>query len=364
MTPGQILDRIRGLLRCGDPNLFAQVVELLEVVGTLEVFDGLCEGIGVMHEQPTAERSSVLAGVGDPTHRIDLAVWMLRRAGRLDGVSVLNLRHISRSGFAEIEGLTSLETLTLRDVGWATDLSPVLRLPNLKVLHLEPDGFDLSPLAGHSSLQELSVSGYSDDIAASLESLPALRSLMLRLPRDFDPHRLQTLPRLTTLSITGALGDLSWLPRFPALTSLGLSCARGAHVTSLAPLSALTGLTTLTVKEHQVEAPLDITPLSGLTELESVTLPELLGIDFTPLHGLPRLRSISIADSNYFSAPRPAPSLYRSLRPMHRLLEGWGWIRPGRRLEMVAPCRAPARSAPPPRRGSAPHPHQLWPVRY
>jgi hypothetical protein len=322
VTPDQLLARIRPLLASGDPALIAQGQELLAVLGTPEVFERLCEGIEVSEAgRLSSSRASLLSGQRPDPTRTGLALWLLRRAGRLDGVTRLELTGCDRAGFSSVEGLPALAELMLHREEWHLDLSPLLSLPALTSLSITSDSFDLSALRGHPRLQSLSMGGCG--APANLASLPALRTLSLRLPRGMTPDALPPLPGLTELTLAGELAELSWLHRFPRLTRLSIHSHGKADIKSLEPLARLTALTALSVRNDRQSSPLDLTPLAGLTGLVSLDLPARHDLDLTPLHALPRLRALSLFRESRHGA-EPAQALYRALRPMSRLLDGVG----------------------------------------
>jgi hypothetical protein len=179
---------------------------------------------------------------------------------------------LARSGVADLSplaGLTALQKLSL----WYTqveDLSPLAGLTGLTNLDLSGTQVeDLSPLAGLTALMRLDLGGTQVEDLSPLAGLTSLRVLDLQCPR---------------------VEDLSPLAGLTALRNLHLWDTR---VEDLSPLAGLTALQELSLEGTEVE---DLSPLAGLTALESLDLEDTRVKDLSPLKGLPKLRLVFLPD--------------------------------------------------------------------
>ena len=156
---------------------------------------------------------------------------------------------------------TDLTVLSLDGPLTNEDILPLKYMTELKGLWIGVlDPFhqitDLSPLAGLTNLEDISLNAdYVTDISA-FAGLTNLRSIHLVRSQVSDLSPLAGLTNLVTLQFAAS------------------------QITDITPLAGLTNLTSLDLSWNQIS---DITPLAGLTNLHSIWLPVNQITDITPL---------------------------------------------------------------------------------
>jgi Leucine-rich repeat (LRR) protein len=173
------------------------------------------------------------------------------------------------SDLTPLAGLTALQELSL-DRTSVSDLAPLAGLTALQELSLDRTSVsDLVPLAGLMALQELSLSDTSVSDLAPLAGLTALQQLWLSGTSVSDLAPLAGLTALQKLSLSDtSVSDLAPLAGLTALQKLWL---RGTSVSDLAPLAGLAALQELWLSGTSVS---DLAPLAGLTTLQELFLDE------------------------------------------------------------------------------------------
>ncbi len=172
------------------------------------------------------------------------------------------------------------------------DLTPLAGLSSLQQLDLSGTGVsDLAPLAGLTSLQQLSISFTQVSDLAPLAGLTSLRQLDLSRTEVSDLAPLAGLTSLQQLDLAGTqVSDLAPLAGLTSLQQLDLS---GTQVSDLAPLAGLTSLQQLYLAETEVS---DLTPLARLTSLQQLYLFLARQVsDLTPLAGLSSLQQLYLS---------------------------------------------------------------------
>ncbi|SDW46810.1 Leucine Rich repeat-containing protein [Albimonas donghaensis] len=163
----------------------------------------------------------------------------------------------------EIESLaplaeaSDLRRLNLRDTG-VTDLSPLARLPRLRVLDLgnNPQVADIAPVAVRTGLQTLNLSGTRVASIAPLVECTGLQSLDLNRTKVADIAPLAGCTGLRSLDLNFTqVADIAPLAGCTRLQSLDLNSTK---VADIAPLAGCTGLQSLDLARTQVA---DIAPL-------------------------------------------------------------------------------------------------------
>lgn len=174
--------------------------------------------------------------------------------------------------------LASITDLTLNGVWWdnsPSNFNPIASLGGLEALTglrrlwIESVGqlTDLSPLAGLSQLNEITIYGCQATDLTPLSGLSALQSLELTYGPLTDLTPLSGLSSLVRLGLSGnQIADAGPLAGLTGLTFLDLS---GNRVSDLAPLSGLTSLTNLLLSDNRITG---LGPLSGLTALRELNL--------------------------------------------------------------------------------------------
>lgn len=208
--------------------------------------------------------------------------------------------------YSFMEGLTNLETVQLYDVQEDTDLSFLSGLTNVRRLYTNGGSSyitDLSFLSGMTGLQELNL-----QVGAGLEELdlsfaanmPELTRLNIyrngqnaAAATDLTP--LAGLTKLQELSLSVDVESLASLAGLTELRSLQLWSNRGSNYYPLTDISALSGMTKLTTLSMQVGDVKDLSPISGLTSLTELQLYGNYQItDLRFLSGLTKLRTVRL----------------------------------------------------------------------
>ncbi len=156
-----------------------------------------------------------------------------------------------------------------------------LFLPNLRSLTVHGIQLeDFTPLSGLQQLEELSVISSHLTSLEGLDALPALRSLSLVDTTLSDLSNLASHKGVTELALiqNDGLTSVASLSQMTQLTSLTLS---GKELQDLSPIASLTGLKRLTVFDTEIRNTAFLAPLKNLEHLSLyendriTTVPEL-----------------------------------------------------------------------------------------
>jgi hypothetical protein len=193
------------------------------------------------------------------------------------------------SNLTPLAGLSALQSLSL-DSTQVADLAPLEGLSALQSLSLDGTQVtDLAPLAGLSALQHLLLDGTQVADLAPLAGLRALQELYLNNTQVADLAALAGLSALQHLRLGGTqVTDLAPLEGISALQTLWLD---GTQVADLAPLAGLSALQYLWLSGTQVA---DLAPLAGLSALQILSLSGTQVTDLSPLAGLSALQHLSL----------------------------------------------------------------------
>ena len=245
-----------------------------------------------------------------------------------------NLRYLDLDGnsISDISGVSELTNLTRLEVGGSnlSDLSPLTNLTNLTILWLYGNNIsDLSPLVANTglgsgdtvyvtknplnrasiethipALQKRGVTVEFDNVITELVDIPdpnlraAIENNLGKAPGA--PITTADMANLTELVAQNSnISDLTGLEAATNLTRLDLGTEyvesedrsiNSNSVSDLSPLSGLTNLTWLRLRNNSIS---DISPLSGLTNLEWLNLGSNLMIsDISVLSGLTNLTTL------------------------------------------------------------------------
>ena len=208
-----------------------------------------------------------------------------------------------------LSGMTGLRSLSLQvnpsleelDLSFAANMT---ELTHLDIYNYSQDTVsvtDLTPLAGLTKLQELSIPAEVKSLAP-LAGLTELRSLNLQTRNGngsyyplTDISALSGMTKLTTLFL--ALGDVKDLSPVSGLTSLtDLNLYGNFNCPDLQFLSGLAKLTNLSIELGDVK---DLSPVSGLTSLTDLQIYGNFSCsDLQFLSGLTKLRTLQIRPNN------------------------------------------------------------------
>ena len=242
-------------------------------------------------------------------HQTMLALWALRRSGKLDSCVRLDPSPYSSNGYwadvdeeladvSALSGLTNLACLCLARCDKLTDIGGLSGLTTLTELDLNgcKSLTDISALSGLTNLTHLDLGG----------------NRSVHLP---DLSALSGLTNLTDLrigAVAPSVTNLSALSRLTRLTRLHLYMFEG-----LRDLKGLSGLTALTELHISVCKNLtDIRALSGLPNLTRLRLYNCTSLtDLTPLASLPSLEVLSIDLSNTSKRFEDSLALVRAPKP-------------------------------------------------
>ena len=147
------------------------------------------------------------------------------------------------------------------------------KIDNVTELYLitESSIFDLTPVAGLSSLSKLTIGGVIHEFS------------------DLTP--LTNLTNLSELYMSGSeITQLTPLTSLPNLKKLGIEYCN--NLTDLSPLTEIADLNTLHLRSTSVS---DISVLSGLTNLTYLYMPDMTIADITPLTNLINLETLILS---------------------------------------------------------------------
>ncbi|MDF1661866.1 MAG: hypothetical protein P1V97_08840 [Planctomycetota bacterium] len=224
-----------------------------------------------------------------------------------------------------LAGLSQLQSLTLNTGTGAegTDLSPIAALNELKCLSLciqplapNAPALDFSALAKLAGLEEFSV-GFTECKSFSfLKSLAKIQKIDLSLDKKCDltavgeaftlleltlQANFQALPDLTqlkqlkSLHLTDGCSRLKNIEGIRGLTNLETLTLNITTKSQLQPLSTLTGLKKLNLRNGNYESskvPLDTSLLRPLAEIESLGIVGMRGVNLEFIEAMPQLQSV------------------------------------------------------------------------
>ena len=274
---------VRKLLGDHDATTVRQGLEILRALEDRDLWEVIARGVEV-----TAKgRVSVPDGCEvhrrvRSAHRLEVALWALRGAGRLDAREHLDLSSSGLSTLRALAGLPRLEVLDVSGCNSLDDLDGMADCPALRSLDLSNARItNVDALAGCSTLEALNLAGCSSltDIGA-LASCAALTTLSLRDNRtltNFDV--LGRCTNLTTLHLDSVRGltSVDMLRSCARLTTLTLNgCDR---LTDVDALEACGSLTVLGLRRTKVPTVFACATLQSLDfrSFTRVTLPDLRG---------------------------------------------------------------------------------------
>ena len=253
------------------------------------------------------------------------------RVGTLEGVEclrqllILNVGSSPISDLSPLAGHPTLDTLFLSDAN-VRDLGPLGSVPHLHSLEVSGSGLgSFDGLVGASELTRLIVDQNPLTSLAGVESLPALIELSARQTSADSLAPLAGATSLATLDVSGSpVVDLTPLATVPRLSSVSISdtavsdlsplskqalqslSADGTLVTDLTPLAGSSGtLTFLDVSRTPVTS---LAPLSGAAMLETVYASNARLETLAGLHDLPELRHL-VVSGNAISDLSPLTAL-------------------------------------------------------
>jgi Leucine-rich repeat (LRR) protein len=225
----------------------------------------------------------------------------------LDTLAGLPLKHLNlnynvvifRSGqriwltdISILSSFTGLEELVLIE-NQITDITPLAALINLRLLDLSTNAVtDISPLAHTAALQTLSLANNDIQDISPLAGLYQLTSLNLLSNKNIATvSPLASLTNLETLILDNVPvgGEISALANKHELRELSMA---NAQLTTITPLSGLTLLTSLNMRDNDI---MDLSPLSSLARLKTLDLQSNFNVaSIQPLTGLIQLKELDI----------------------------------------------------------------------
>ncbi|RYZ07213.1 MAG: leucine-rich repeat domain-containing protein [Myxococcales bacterium] len=206
----------------------------------------------------------------------------------------LSLRSSSLASLQTLGLLRELKRLILYR-GPFSELSPLAQLPLTRLIIVQSDVTDLTPLAGLATLEHLQVQESPVQDLSPLASLTQLRTLNLSKCELDDISPLASLVKLESLDVaSNRVVDLAAVSGMKNLISLSVG---DNLVRDLTPLRSLERLDYLYVWGNQVT---DISPLAEMVELDTLHAENNAITSLVPLtvrfHGFASLSSNRIAD--------------------------------------------------------------------
>jgi|GEM_PF-1851734 len=226
----------------------------------------------------------------------------------LSGVTNLSWLHLGGNHIRDLSPLSGLTNLWFLNL-WKnqiSDLSPLSRLTNLTVLNLLSN--QIRNVSAMSALVNLNELGLDDNPITDLSPLSALTHLTcLQLSwTNMTSGQISALSGLTNLSVlTLNSNQISDLSALSGLTNLKYLDLYENQISDLSPLSGLTNLTRLLLQDNQIR---DLSPLSPLTSLTWLTLQGNQINDLSPLSGLTNLSELWV-NNNQISDLSPLTGL-------------------------------------------------------
>ena len=231
----------------------------------------------------------------------------IRRALKLDEgapITAAAMRELTKlvaynRGIADLTGLqhaTQLETLYLNQNYSVSDVFPLAKLTNLKVLWLMNTKVeDISALAKLTNLQQLLLNGTDVSDISPLAKLTNLTALGLgnTKVKVEDISALAKLTNLSSLSLYGTnVSDIAVLAKLTNLTALYL---HRTNVSDISALAKLTNLGDLQFSNTKVE---DISALAKLTNLQRLLLSNTKVEDISALAKLTQLAGLGLTGTD------------------------------------------------------------------
>lgn len=148
--------------------------------------------------------------------------------------------------------------------------------------------FDLTPLAGLTQLETLTLERLPVHDLAPLSGLVALRDLSLSYTAIADLKPLASLSRLTEFTCSDCV-LIDW-DSLPELSSLKELTAAYCSISDVTPLARLSGLVDARLYVNSFR---DIRPLATLTQLKALDIDRTETAELRPLLALPQLRYLN-----------------------------------------------------------------------
>ena len=199
-----------------------------------------------------------------------------------------------------IAGFSKLNDLSLSSID-TYDLTPLAQLKNLETININDYNYyednsnityDFSALSELPRLTVLHIEISDSSAHYTLPPMPSLEFLTLQAGNSFDTSSVfEGMPNLKSLYFYGnfVFNDLTPISRLKNLERLSIGNYRGAD---LSTLSALRNLTSLTLLNWGHNATVDISPLTAHTNLTELYIYECTIEDLTPLAGLTKLERL------------------------------------------------------------------------
>ena len=222
----------------------------------------------------------------------------------LEQATGLTFLYLTTNSISDISPLQGLTALTYLDLGKnnISDISPLAGLTALPSLNLRTNPIsDLSPLARLINLTSINLIdiNISDSELARLSPLTALTRLYLSANeiRDLTPlvTAVSGMSNLSILHLNGnQIRDITPLGSLTHLTKLTNVYLNENQIKDITPLSTLTGLTVLRLDKNPIR---DLSPLSTLTGLQLLYIHHSCYTNIQPLAPLTSLTGISIDET-------------------------------------------------------------------
>ena len=253
---------------------------------TLTALDGSNTGIADLGGLQYATNLQSLDLAGDQ-------ITTITELAGLTHLASLDLDYDAVSSLAPLAGMAALESLSIAGDGTYSDLTPLSGKPGLTWLTLSsPNITSIQTLSGLHALDQLDLYAPGLTDLSPLAGLTGLETL--RLANDaLSVAPLSSLTNLASLSLTGSTIDtLAPLSSLTNLTDLDIEVGT---VSDLTPISTLTGLVSLRVASDSLTT---ITPIASLTNLESLVLSYDQIADISPLAGLEKLDALDLGGNS------------------------------------------------------------------
>ena len=297
---------VRKLLGDHDAMTVRQGLEILQALEERELWEVYARDVVI-----TPRNRLVVSEGGEihrrvrSAHRLEVALWALRGAGRLDAHERLDLSDCDLTTLRGVAGLPRLRELDVSGCSSLHDLEGIADCPSLRSLDLSRCRIkDVNALEGCRRLEILHLSGCValTDLHA-LAACTQLTTLTLRDNRTLtNVDVLGQCANLTTLRLESlpSLTNVEVLRPCTQLTTLSLS---GCH--RLVDVDALRDCTSLTVLEL---ARTNLTTAFAGASLQRLDFRSLLRVALPDLSGCADLRTLVVNDTV------TARALFTSLR--------------------------------------------------
>jgi Leucine-rich repeat (LRR) protein len=247
------------------------------VAGAAGIADGgdpEAGGVGAGGEPPVINCDPIV--FQDPDLEAVVRAEVNKPAGALTSADVAGLTYLETQDITSLEGVQCLTDLTSLDIG---SLPP-------------GDVTDLSPLAGLTKLEDVSVARNPLASVEPLGKLPKLKTLfMFSVPVTLDLTPLATAPALEYLDMqSDTVVDLAPLGKIATLHTLHMRSGKVLHPEGAAALENVVDLDVGGVFT-------DATPLAGLTKLQKLRIGQTTLQHFDKLSGLVNLLYLDFAQA-------------------------------------------------------------------